>query len=89
MKTYYLIIFFLAISFIHCFEAQAVNKVKIVTIGGGFNAVNAGGDRNNPQRIVDRMKEFWKRELDKVMHFTPDLVLLTEVCDNPGGLNSA
>ena len=88
IKTCYFIIFLLAALYLQSFETQAANRVKIVTIGGGFNAINAGADSNNPHRLVDRMKEFWKRELDKVMHHKPDLILLTEVCDNPGGLNN-
>jgi len=83
----YFIIFLLAAAFIHCFEAQASNKVKIVTIGAGFGAVNVGGDRNNPQKLVDRTIEYWKREINKVLIHQPDLIVLTEVCDDPIGLN--
>ena len=103
MKTYYFIIFLLAASFIQCFEAQAINKVKIVTIGGGFGAVytdanrndrtlgsfgqlNADDIRSEPQKIVDRMIEYWRRELNKVLIHTPDLILVTEFCDDPLGL---
>ena len=87
MKTYYFIIFLFAAACIQCFDVQASNKVKIVTIGGGFQAVNAGDDRNNPQKIVDGMIDYWKREINKVLHHKPDLIVLTEVCDDPGGLN--
>ena len=87
MKTYYFIIFLLVASFVQCFEAQAINKVKIVTIGGGFGAVSIGADRNNPQRLVDRTVEYWKREINKVLFHQPDLIVVTEVCDDPVGLN--
>ena len=87
MKNYYLFIFLLAALHIHCIDVQASNRVKIVTIGGGFQAISAGDDRNNPQRLVDRMIEYWKREINKALVYQPDLILLTEVCDDPGGLN--
>jgi hypothetical protein len=98
-----IIIFFLAASFIQCFEAQASNRVKIVTIGGGFggvyigdsysrwiggfNTIPAESDRNNYQKLVDTMIEYWKREINKTLHQQPDLIVLTEVCDDPLGLN--
>ena len=101
MKTYYLIILLLAASYL---EAQAINKVKIVTIGGGFNSTYVGANRddrniggfgtiniddvrNQPQKIVDRTIEYWKRELNKALHHKPDLVVVTEFCDEPIGLN--
>jgi len=87
MRTYYLIIFLLAASYLRCFEAQAINNVKIVTIGGGFGAINAGGDGNDPQKIVNRAIDYWRRELNKVLLHQPDLILVTEVCDSPNGLN--
>jgi len=82
MRTYYFIIFFLAASYLQCFEALAINNVKIVTIGGGYNAVYPGADSNHPQRLVDRMIEYWNRELNKVMHHKPDLIVITEFSDD-------
>ena len=88
MKTYYLILFLIIAACIQCFDVQASNRVKIAAIGGGFKAVYADGDNHNPQKIVDRMIEYWKRELNKVLIHKPDLIVLTEVCDDPGGLNN-
>ena len=87
MKTKNIISFFLIAFSSFCFDGQASNLVRIVTIGGGYGAVNVGSDRDNPQKLVDRMIAYWKQELSKVLMFQPDLILLTEVCDNPTGLN--
>lgn len=86
MRNFIFIPFFLIAFGIHSFDIKAINKVKIVTIGGGYGAIDVGTDRNNPQKLVDRTIDYWKRELNSVMMYQPDLVLLTEVCDNPVGL---
>ena len=86
MKTTPFISLLLIVFTLFCFDGQAINKVKIATIGGGYDAVNAGIDRKNPQVLVDRMIEYWKQELKKVWMYQPDLILLTEVCDAPIGL---
>ena len=87
MRTIYFISLLLIASCIQCFDVQAINKVKIITIGGGYGVINAGNDRGDPQKIVDRMIEYWKRELNKVLIHQPDLILLTETLDHPSGLN--
>ena len=69
-----------------CFNLLASNRVKIVTIGGGGRYVQADNERDY-QKLVDGIINYWKRELDKVMIHKPDLILLTEACDRPGGLN--
>jgi len=65
---------------------QAVNKVKIVTIGGTWLAITQESDRDY-QRMVDSVIDYWKKELSKALIHKPDLILLTEDCDRPGGLN--
>ena len=86
MKKYPFIILLLFAS-IHCYDVCAINRVKIATIGGSADVVNAGNDRGNPQKMVDRVIEHWKREINKVLIYKPDLIVLTEACDRPGGLN--
>jgi len=86
MRTFHFIIWILIASYIHSFDAQASNRVKIVTIGGGGRYVDAGSERNY-QKLVDRILDYWKGELNKVMMYKPDLIVLTEACDRPGGLN--
>jgi len=71
-----------------CFDALAVNKVKVVTIGGGGKMIDAGNDRTNPQKLVDRTIEYFTREFAKVLIHKPDLILLSEACERPAGLNS-
>jgi predicted amidohydrolase len=68
-------------------EIQAINKVTIATIGGG-GAMVSGVDIRDPQKMVDKIIEFWKEEFDKVLPNHPDLILLTEACDRPGGLTT-
>jgi predicted amidohydrolase len=66
-------------------HAFASNRVTIATLGGGGGEIMAGEDRA-PQKLVDRIIDHWKSELDKVLPFKPDLILLTEACDRPSGL---
>jgi len=88
MRNCYFIILFLIASHIHCFDVQAGNHVKIVTIGGGAeSSIHAGSERDY-QKLVDRVVSHWRGELNKAMIHQPDLILLTEACDRPGGLNT-
>ena len=88
MKIRYFILWFLVVSFIHCMDTQAVKKVKIVTIGGGGVSVNAGSERDY-QKMVEMIISYWRRELNKVLLYKPDLIVLTEACERPAGLNEA
>jgi len=87
MKRNFTILLALMAVYMQCFNMQAVNKVTIVTIGGGYATVNAGNDRDY-KGLVDRMTGYWKRELNQVMVYKPDLILVTETCDRPAGLNA-
>ena len=84
MKSFYLIF---CMSLAINFQCLAINEVKIVTIGGAWLGVNAGSDRDY-QKLVDRVIDFWKSELDKALVHKPDLIVLTEDCDRPGGINN-
>jgi hypothetical protein len=64
---------------------HASNKIVVATIGGGGAVVDIGNNRE-PQQMVDRVIDYWEGELDKVLPFKPDLILLAEACDRPGGL---
>ena len=85
MKTLHVILLLLMISYIQCFEAEASNRVKVVTIGGGAGLINVGSERDY-QKLVDRVIGHWKGEFAKVMIHKPDLIVLTEACDRPSGL---
>lgn len=78
----------LILSIIGYSNAIAINKVKIATIGGGGGDLKVNNTMD-PQKMVDLMINFWKGELTKVLPNRPDLILLTETCDYPGGLTTA
>ncbi len=84
MKKLILIIcLFLFISF--PFQTDAKNHVKIATIGAVTPQFEQG---TSPQKMVDGMIEFWKRELAQVLPDQPDLIVLPEACDRPRGLET-
>lgn len=68
-------------------DEQAINKVKIATIGGGGGDIRVD-NKTDPQKMVDQMIKFWQGELGKVLPNQPDLILLTETCDYPSGLTT-
>jgi len=68
-------------------DAHGSNRVTIVTIGGGGGMVNVENNRD-PQHMTNQIIEYWQGKLDKVLKFKPDLILLTEACDRPGGLST-
>jgi hypothetical protein len=85
-RIYWLYLLFLML-IVHYNDTHASNKVTIATIGGGGGMVNAGTN-SEPQKMTERIIEFWKGELSKVIPYRPDLILLTEACDRPGGLTT-
>ena len=86
MKNIY-IFCLLIVSLSGGFEALSSNRVTVATIGGGAASLNGTHD-GQPQKMVDQVIGYWKGELNKVLPFHPDLILLTEACDRPGGLSS-
>ncbi len=82
MKKLFLVFIILGVSSI---PSLAINNVKIATIG----AVSPNFDKQmKPQQMVDGMIKFWAVELQLVLPDKPDLIVLPEVCDRPGGLTS-
>lgn len=69
------------------FNLKASNRVTVATIGGGGASLE-GIYKKEPQKLVEQMIGFWKGELNKVLPYHPDLILLTEACDRPSGLTS-
>lgn len=86
-KCIYSIYLLLILSLFRYNDVIASNRVTIATIGGGGDMVHPGVDRD-PQKMVDQILEYWKEELSKVLPDHPDLILLTEACDRPGGLTT-
>lgn len=66
--------------------SKASNKVTIATIGV-YGGSATDEEKLYPQKSVDRMIEFWQREIEVVLPSKPDLIVLTEACDRPQGLN--
>ena len=84
MKKISFIVLIMIALIIHSIDIQASNRVKIVTIGGGL--IEAGSERDY-QKLVNRVIDNWKGEFSKVMIHKPDLIVLTEACERPRGLN--
>jgi hypothetical protein len=58
--------------------------VRIATIGSGPAEVATGTE---PQKAVERMIAHWGRELAQVLPDRPDLIVVPEACDRPGGFS--
>ena len=86
-KIIYSIYLLLILSIFSFNDVIASNRVIIATIGGGGEMVHPG-DNREPQKMVDQILEYWKEELNKVLPNHPDLILLTEACDRPGGMTT-
>jgi hypothetical protein len=60
--------------------APAANYVRLATVGAAPSF-----DRNqDPQKLVDQVIEFWKKELAQVLPDKPDMIVLPEFCDLSG-----
>jgi hypothetical protein len=86
-KSIYCVYLLLIMLIIGYNNAKASNRVTIATIGGLSENINYG-DRGNPQKMVEQIIQFWHGELDKVLLYHPDLILLTEGCDRPNGVTA-
>ncbi len=75
-----IIIFVLSV---YSVPSMAVNNVKIATVGAVSPRFDA---KMTPQHMVDGMIKFWAGQLQQVLPDKPDLIVLPEVCDRPGGL---
>ncbi len=63
---------------------HASDYVTVATIG---NHPPAYDKAQGMEKIVDQVKNFWRRELQQVLPDKPDLIVLPEACDRPGGLS--
>ena len=59
--------------------------VKIATIGSGPAEVVANAE---PQKAVEKMIAHWQREFAQVLPDRPDLIVVPEACDRPGGFSA-
>jgi predicted amidohydrolase len=65
---------------------KASNRVTVATIGA-YGGMATEEEKTDPQKSVDRMIEFWKAEISIILPSRPDLIVLTEACDRPQGLD--
>lgn len=65
-------------------RANPARHVTIATLGPRTLVLPAD---TAPQAIVDRMKSHWKGRLAQVLPDKPDLIVLPEACDRPGGIS--
>lgn len=71
---------FVLVLFFSSADTFAEKYVTVATIGASPE-INRDQE---PQKIVDQVIEFWKRELKQVLPDKPDLIVLPEVCDLSG-----
>ena len=58
--------------------------IKIATIGSGPATVSASTE---PQKIVEKMIAHWQKKFAQVLPDRPDLIVVPEACDRPGGFS--
>jgi len=68
------------------YDAEATQRVRIATIGTRTPTLDKSVGY---QKMVEQMIDFWKRELEQVIHDNPDLIVLPENCDFPWGLTES
>ena len=85
MKKSYIVYWLLVLGFcvINPSGAKAVKHVKVAVIG---DSPRIPKDQE-PQKLVEEVIKFWKAQLNQVLAARPDLIVLPEVCDRPGGMS--
>jgi hypothetical protein len=70
-------------------RTTAIGKKKgyitIATIGSGPASVATDTE---PQQVVKKMTAHWKRQFAQVLPDRPDLIVVPEACDRPGGFGA-
>ena len=59
--------------------------ITIATIGSRPTSIAADAE---PQKVVERMIAHWKRQFAQVLPDRPDLIVVPEACDRPGGFSA-
>ena len=59
--------------------------VTIATIGSRPASIAADAE---PQQVVEKMIAHWKRQFTQVLPDRPDLIVVPEACDRPGGFGA-
>jgi hypothetical protein len=93
-RSFFLIILFCLVPIFDntvCAKSTAQNSAKkkgyvtIATLGSGPASV--AGDAE-PQQVVEQMIAHWKRQFAQVLPDRPDLIVVPEACDRPGGFDA-
>jgi predicted amidohydrolase len=61
------------------------SHVTIATIGSAPASITAD---TKGQKVVEKMIAHWKRQFEQVLPDRPDLIVVPEACDRPGGLDA-
>ena len=72
-----LIVVILFVNTIYASRAYSERYVKVATIGNTPPVLKS----ENKQEIVNHVINFWNEELKQVLHDSPDLIVLPELCD--------
>lgn len=71
MKSFFKVLFIIIFIFTFCIvESWAVNKVKVATVGSYMPSVSF--NKENPQKTVDYVVNFWERKINQVLPYNPD-----------------
>ena len=65
-------------------SAKKKGFITIATIGSAPAAIAADTE---PQKAVERMIAHWRAEFAQVLPDHPDLIVVPEACDRPGGFS--
>jgi len=65
-------------------QGKKKGYVKIATIGSGPATVAANTE---PRKIVEKMIDHWQKKFAQVLPDRPDLIVVPEACDRPGGFS--
>lgn len=86
IKRYNLLpVIFCLILLAHGLQLNAAKHVTVATIGGRPHEIDKS---KGMQNAVDQVVNFWSARLKQVLPDKPDLIVLPENCDYPGGLSA-
>lgn len=80
LLTAFGVVFFSSIS---SYQTYAANYVTVATIGSSLTSVDKS---QGGQKLVEQVISYWEKQLSQVLPNKPDLIVLPEGSDQPGGL---
>jgi hypothetical protein len=70
--------------FLTVFQVNAARYITVATIGGKPGEIS---NKQDMQRVVEDVIQFWQARITQVLPDKPDLIVLPEGCDYPQGLS--